>query len=137
MTAERREHERYRRHLDARIRFRGAGSVHRDDRQYRAVTRDISQGGMFLELLEEPLGGGRNTAAGNFILFRSTIEVEIVLPPARTPVRFSGKTAWLQKDAVPGQPRGLAIQFTEVDDGTRQALKHFLALCSETLAAAG
>lgn len=123
--------------MEAKVRFRGASSAHQDQKQYTALTKDISEGGMFLELLEEPLGSGRNTAASNFILFRSSIEVEICLPPSRNRIRLVGKTAWLQKDVQPGQPRGLAIQFTQIDDESKQALKHFVALCGETMAAAG
>jgi hypothetical protein len=80
-----------------------------------AETRNISEGGVFLELLGQKQL--RDDAIGNFLLFKSTLDLEIWLGSSDAPINCKGKAVWIEKK-VPGKEasycRGVAVQFVEI-----------------------
>lgn len=93
-----------------------------------AVTRNISEGGVFLEIKEHPKL--RDDAVGNFILYKSRLKMEISLAGSDVPLGVKGKAVWIERK-VPGKEteyhRGVAIQFLEVDPNVTATIRSFVS----------
>ena len=122
-----RRHPRAHQAVQVRFRFVGGPPLARSQGPIDAVTRDISEGGMFIELGRQ--SRLRDDAIGNYFLFKSTIELEISLAGAPHPLRVQGKPVWIEKK-VPGREadycRGVAVQFTKVEPEDAARIRDFI-----------
>lgn len=127
MGAERRRFERIDERLLVKFRLKGASEFGGSGQTYTTYTRNITDGGIMMELPEGSIGEGTNVALDNFLLFRSVLEFEIFLPPSQTPIHALGTTVWIEKH--PGGPsgeRGVGIQFKDLAEEYRRAIVEFI-----------
>lgn len=112
-----------------RIEFKLVGTSEAvKDMQYReAFTRDISAGGVFIELMDTHLTPQQESVVDDFLLFKSQIHMRILLPNREIPINAVGKAVWIEKE-VPGREyrHGVAISFTEIQDTDRQFVDSFV-----------
>ncbi len=113
--ANKRRDPRVRRALRVRFKLTGGPASARNYDYIEAFSRNISAGGIFLEV--DKKSKLKDDAAGNFVLFKSTLAMEISLPGHENPVSARGKPVWIEKK-VPGKEqqysRGVAVQFIEI-----------------------
>lgn len=96
--------------------------------EYRAaVTRDISAGGVFLELLDSHITAQKDSVVDDFLIFKSQIDMRISLPARDNPIHAIGKAVWIEKQ-VPGKEyrHGIAISFTEISAEDRQFVDQYV-----------
>lgn len=124
----RRQHTRVPVQLPVTIRLKGGSSASKNVSPIQAITRDVSEGGMYIELGERFLTPARNLAIDNFLLFRSDLEIELKLPSQPMPIRPIGKAVWIEKK-IPGRQfqHGIAISFKSIEDDHSKLLQEFLS----------
>ncbi|MCG3198021.1 MAG: PilZ domain-containing protein [Candidatus Omnitrophica bacterium] len=117
--------------LQARVRIEfklvGSSAAIKGMNYREAFTRDISAGGVFIELLDTHLTQQRESVVDDFLLFKSQIDMQISLPVRDKPIHAIGKAVWIEKE-VPGREyrHGIAISFTEIDQADRQAIDQYV-----------
>ena len=122
-----RRHPRVHQAVKVCFRFVGGPPLAQNHGSIDAVTRDISEGGMFIEL-----GQGsklRDDAIGNFMLFKSTLELEISLAGVSNPLHVQGKAVWIEKKVAGREAdycRGVAVQFTKVKPEDAAQIRDFI-----------
>ena len=121
--------------LAVKIRFKligGPESAKAHDYYVEAVTRNISEGGVFIELGKQ--SRLKDDAIGNFMLYKSTLDMEIALQGSGRPIRAQGRSVWIEKK-VPGQDskyaRAVAVQFTKISPEDQAAIRNFVAQVSQ------
>jgi len=126
---ERRQHDRFTAELPVTMRLVGGSAATKSLDVIHAVTRDVSEGGLYIELGDRFLTPAKNLAIDNFLIFRSDLELELNLPTQTIPVRAVGKSVWIEKK-LPGKSfrHGIAITFKSIDDNDLKVLRQFLAL---------
>jgi len=92
-----------------------------------ARTRDISAGGVFIELLDQHLTHQNQSVVDDFLLFKSDIDMRIMVPTRQTPIPATGKAVWIEKE-TPGQEyrHGIAISFTSIEPSDRDFIDQFV-----------
>ncbi len=93
-----------------------------------AEGKNISEGGLYMELLNRQISDRHSTAVDNFLLFKSTLVMQVQLAGEPKMVQAKGKAVWIEKE-TPGQPyrHGVAIAFTQLGPEDRSAIKRFVA----------
>lgn len=123
---EKRAHPRVAEAVKVRFRFaKGPGNAETYG-YVEGVTRDISEGGLFIELGSK--NKFRDDPTGNFILFKSTLALEINLAGAGMLNAF-GKAVWIEKRNPEKEKeycRGVAIQFTEMSVENTSRIRDFI-----------
>jgi hypothetical protein len=92
-----------------------------------AVTRNISEGGMFLEVPADV--SLKDDPKGVFFLFKKRLSFEITLPGRTDPVRAKGKSVWVEEETSLDRPDsgyGVGIQFTEIDPDGSKLIQDFV-----------
>lgn len=122
-----REHKRLQTRVG--IEFRIAASIN-DSRFIEAVTRDISAGGVFIELAESHLTVQSENDVDDFLLIKSPIELKISLPNQKNSIMAKGKAVWIEKQ-LPGKDyrHGVAITFTEIASDDRKLIDRYVLSC--------
>lgn len=112
---EQRKFVRAERRLPVRLKLVGGSVVTQDLAPVDTVTRDISEGGVFIELGQTRIAPGQTILAESFLLLRASLHMEIQLPDGASPVVVEGKTVWVEKP-VEGLEfhHGIAVQFTNL-----------------------
>lgn len=122
-----RRHPRVQQAVKVRFRFLGGPPLAQNYGSIEAVTRDISEGGMFIELGRQ--SKLRDDAIGNFMLFKSTLELEISLAGVSHPLHVQGKSVWIEKKVAGREAdycRGVAVQFTKVQPEDAARIREFV-----------
>ncbi len=128
MGAERRRLDRIEERIQVRFRLRGGIGPDSGSTHYTTFTRNLTEGGLLLELPPETRDEGKNPVLDNFVLFRSILEIDIFLPPQHTPLHVHGTTVWIEKHpSGPSGERGIGIQFKDLDEESRKKLASFIA----------
>jgi c-di-GMP-binding flagellar brake protein YcgR len=105
----------------------GSSEVIRDMPYRAGQTRDISAGGVFIELMETHLTKQNQSIVDDFLLFKNQIDLMISIPTRQQPIPAIGKAVWIEKE-VPGREyrHGIAICFTEIDPGDKEFINQFV-----------
>ena len=107
----RREHDRVR--LALQVAYRSTGSF------LVSYSVDLSQGGLFLET-KSPREVG------------TELDLWVAIPGAEEDVRLKGTVVWTRRDAMPGLPAGMGIQFHGVEESCGSLIdllvRHFSGL---------
>ena len=121
---EQRQHFRLKDRVKVVFRLVGGSAMTQNLNELEAVTKDISEGGIFIELKGKNISGTGNIAIDNFLLFKSVLDMKIHLPDLTAPVNVKGKAVWIEKQ-VPGQDfrHGVAVAFTEVEGDGNLAIR--------------
>jgi hypothetical protein len=92
-----------------------------------AVTKDISAGGVFIELLDSHITAQRDSVVDDFLIFKSQIDMMISLPVRDEAIHAIGKAVWIEKQ-VPGRDyrHGIAISFTEITQDERHFIDQYV-----------
>lgn len=92
-----------------------------------AVTRDISAGGVFLELANTHLSAQSENEVDDFLLIKSPIELKISIPTLPESIIAKGKAVWIEKQ-LPGKDyrHGIAITFTEIAAEDRKMIDRYV-----------
>ncbi len=119
-----REHKRLQTRVG--IEFRIASSFN-DANFIEAVTRDISAGGVFIELAGSHLSVQGENEVDDFLLIKSPIELKISLPNQKESIHAKGKAVWIEKQ-LPGKDyrHGVAITFTEIAAEDRKLIDRYV-----------
>lgn len=98
--------------------------------EVQAEGKNISEGGLYMELLNRQISDRHSTAVDNFLLFKSTLVLQVQLPDESL-LTARGKAVWIEKE-TPGQPyrHGVAVAFTQLGPEERNAIKRFVSLHS-------
>ena len=123
---EQRQYIRLKDRIKVTFKLVGGSTMTHNIQEMEAITKDISEGGLFIELKGKNISGTGNIAIDNFLLFKSVLDMRILLPGSAVPVQAKGKAVWIEKK-VPGQDfnHGVAVAFTEVDgEGTLAIRNH-------------
>ncbi len=127
--AEKRRHPRLKERIQMKFKLLGGSIVTKDIDFVTAITKDISEGGVFMELGDVRISESKNLAVDNFLLFKSILDVRVYLPTRSNPVRAMGKTVWIEK-LVPGNEEnfkhGVAVTFTEISEEDCQAIRDYV-----------
>ncbi|MCA9417411.1 MAG: PilZ domain-containing protein [Candidatus Omnitrophica bacterium] len=122
-----RQHKRLKERIDVQFKLVGSSEVIRDMQYRKAQTRDISAGGVFIELLDTHLTKQNQSIVDDFLLFKNQIDLLISMPTKQQPIHAAGKAVWIEKE-VPGREyrHGIAICFTEVDPEDKEFINQFV-----------
>lgn len=92
-----------------------------------ATTRDLSAGGIFIELAESHFAGQADFVIDDFLLLKHPILLKILLPVKSEPIKAKGKAVWIEKQ-LPGEDcqHGVAISFTEISAEDRKLIDNFI-----------
>lgn len=126
--AEKRLHVRVPQSVKVRFRFIEGPSGAQNVGYVDAVTRDISEGGCFIELGKE--SRLRDDAIGNFILFKGKMELEISLAGRANLLHVIGKAVWIEKKVKGHEEeycRGVAVQFMDISPENVARIRDFVA----------
>ena len=125
---EQRQHARVEQQMRVRFQLTGEDGVRSDVGTVEVLSRDLSEGGVFLELGAKRLTKEHKVAVDNFLLFKHQMLVEIDLPDPPASVRAVGKSVWLERE-IPGKAfkHGVAVAFTDISEDDRKALRHFVS----------
>jgi len=125
--ANQRVHRRLKERIRVQIKLTGTSAAIQDMPYVEAHTRDISAGGIFIELLEKHLTAQNQSVVDDFLLFKSQIDMRIMMPTKDGLILAKGKAVWIEKE-VPGQEfrHGVAISFTEIDPPDRDFIDQFV-----------
>ncbi len=93
-----------------------------DGVQYKAITGDISGGGLFV-------------ATEELLAKDAEFKLVFLLPTCDEPLRAIGRVAWLreQPGGEPDEPRGFGVEFLTISDEARDHIATFLELRSALL----
>jgi uncharacterized protein (TIGR02266 family) len=69
-----------------------------DGQQIRAVSRNLSLGGMFVE-------------TGELLAEQTRVQVRFKVPSQPEPVEVAGEVRWVERSAGPDRPTGMGIRF--------------------------
>ncbi len=119
-----REHKR----LQARVRVEFRVASQPDNPTYiEAVTRDISAGGVFIELAGSHLTIQGENEVDDFLLIKSPLDLKISLPSHSESILAKGKAVWIEKQ-LPGKDyrHGVAITFTEIATNDRKLIDRYV-----------
>ncbi len=122
-----RRHPRVHQAVKVSFRFCGDPAAANNFGSIEAVTRNISEGGIFIELGKQ--SKLRDDAVGNYLLFKSTLELEIFLAGNLRPLRVRGRPIWIEKKVAGREAdycRGVAIQFTQIDPQDAAQIRDFV-----------
>ena len=122
-----RRHPRVQQAVKVSFRFCGGPAAANNFGSIEAVTRNISEGGIFIELGKQ--SKLRDDAVGNYLLFKSTLELEIFLAGSPRPLQVQGKSVWIEKKVAGREAdycRGVAIQFTQIDSQDAAQIRDFV-----------
>ncbi len=126
--ANQRRHIRVDEAVRVRFQFMRAPSTLSHLGQIDTITRNISEGGVFIELNRQ--NKLKDDPASIFALLKCPIEMEIFITEAGTPIKVQGKAVWVEKK-VPGQEasyaRGVAVQFTNISTYDSSIIRQFVA----------
>ena len=122
-----RAHARLQERIRVQFRLLGTSAAIKDMSYLEARTRDISAGGVFIELLDQHITKQKQSVVDDFLLFKSQVDMKILLPTRQTPILAKGKAVWIEKE-VPGREyrHGIAISFTEIDGSDRDFIDSFV-----------
>ena len=125
--ANQRKHARLRERIRVEFRLLGTSAAIKDMKFVEARTRDISAGGVFIELLDQHLTHQNQSVVDDFLLFKSDIDMRIMVPTRQTPIPATGKAVWIEKE-TPGQEyrHGIAISFTSIEPSDRDFIDQFV-----------
>jgi c-di-GMP-binding flagellar brake protein YcgR len=125
--ANQRTHKRLRERIRVEIKLLGTSAAIQDMSYVEAHTRDISAGGVFIELLKQHLTPQNQSVVDDFLLFKSVIDLRIMIPTREAPIMAKGKAVWIEKE-IPGQEfrHGVAISFTEISPVDRDFIDQFV-----------
>lgn len=128
---ERRQHERVNVQLPVNIKLIGGSAATKNLAPIEAITRDISEGGIYIELGHRFISPARSYAIDNFLIFRSALHIDIKIPNQGLPLKAVGKAVWIEKE-VPGKEfkHGIAVAFKDIDTEDFKILRKFLAIAS-------
>ena len=122
-----REHKRLKERIDVQFKLVGSSEAIRDMQYRKGQTRDISAGGVFIELLDTHLTKQNQSIVDDFLLFKNQIDLMISMPTRHEPIHAVGKAVWIEKE-VPGREyrHGIAICFTEIDPLHKEFINQFV-----------
>jgi c-di-GMP-binding flagellar brake protein YcgR len=122
-----RQHKRLRERIEVEFRLLGTSAAIKDMKYMPAQTRDISAGGVFIELLDKHITKQNQSVVDDFLLFKSEIDMQIKLPTRQTPIPAKGKAVWIEKE-TPGQEyrHGVAISFTNIEPSDKDFIDQFV-----------
>ena len=122
---EMRRHPRFTVEAHVRIRLANPPVSMRHIRELSAVTRNVSRGGLFMEL--EADGRLPEGAIGAFALFRSQLELTLELGHAIPRLNLNAKAVWVEK-REPGKPfrNGVAVAFDSLTEEQSKSLDNFI-----------
>jgi len=125
--ANQRKHQRLKERIDVQFKLVGTSEVIRDMAYRSAQTRDISAGGVFIELLDTHLTKQNQSIVDDFLLFKNQLDIKIQMPTRKEPIPAIGKAVWIEKE-VPGREyrHGIAICFTEIDPEDKEFINQFV-----------
>ncbi len=125
--ANQRQHPRLRERIDVQFKLVGSSEVIRDMKYRPAQTRDISAGGVFIELMESHLTKQNQSIVDDFLLFKNQLDLQISIPTRQQAIPALGKAVWIEKE-VPGREyrHGIAVCFTEIDPGDKEFINQFV-----------
>jgi c-di-GMP-binding flagellar brake protein YcgR len=123
-TEDLREHKRLQTRVG--VEFRVA-STNDESRFMEAITRDISAGGVFIELAGSHLTTQGENEVDDFLLIKSPIELKISLPSHSDNILAKGRAVWIEKQ-LPGKDyrHGVAITFTEIASDDRKLIDRYV-----------
>lgn len=126
-SQDQRKHIRLKTRVEIEFRLVGTSSAIQGMPFRPAQTRDISAGGVFLELMNTHITDQQESVVDDFLLFKSQIELRITLPNHDDPIAAQGKAVWIEKE-TPGHEyrHGVAICFTEIAPEDRQLIDRFV-----------
>jgi PilZ domain len=124
-----RQHKRVDGSFEVFVTLEGASSITSRMGEVVAVGKNISEGGLYMELKRKEISDTHSTAVDNFLLFKSVLNLRVVLPDSGEAILAQGKSVWIEKETQ-GQPynHGVAVAFTSLPEAHRAAIKHFVAL---------
>ena len=122
-----RKHKRLQERIDVQFKLVGSSEVIRNMEYRSAQTRDISAGGVFIELLETHLTHQKQSIVDDFLLFKNQIDLKISIPTRKEPISAIGKAVWIEKE-VPGREyrHGIAICFTDISPEDKEFVNQFV-----------
>jgi type IV pilus assembly protein PilZ len=82
------------------------------DDLFSEFTQNINEGGLFIET-EQPLA------------LDEQVQMHFRLPGTETPVKVSGRVAWVSDGASDGTP-GMGIEFEHLDDDARRQINRLV-----------
>lgn len=120
-------HKRLQARVDVKFKLVGTSAAIKGMPYRDAVTKDISAGGVFIELLDTHLTAQKESVVDDFLLFKSQIDMLISVPMREASIHAVGKAVWIEKQ-VPGREyrHGIAISFTEVNPEDRMAIDQYV-----------
>jgi hypothetical protein len=125
--ADQRVHKRLQTRVKVEFKLIGSSAAVQNMPFREAMTRDISAGGVFIELFNTHLTPQNESVVDDFLLFKSQILMKILIPSKEIPITAKGKSVWIEKE-VPGREyrHGIAISFTEIADEDRSFIDAFV-----------
>ncbi|MCK6497535.1 PilZ domain-containing protein [bacterium] len=124
---EQRGHQRLKTQVLVEIKIQKTGNGQMDIRYIEATTRDLSAGGIFIELAGTQFSEQSDFRVDDFLLLKYPIQLRILLPNQEDLIQAEGKAVWIEK-RMPGEGcrHGVAITFTLIDPQDRNAIDHFV-----------
>ncbi len=119
-----REHKRLQTRVGVQFRIATQG----EEPPYKeAVTRDISAGGVFIELAGAHLTTQDENEVDDYLLIKRPIELKISIPTQPDSILAIGKAVWIEKQ-LPGKDyrHGVAITFTEIASDDRKLIDRYV-----------
>ncbi len=125
--ANQRQHQRLQERIDVQFKLVGSSEVIRDMEYRSAQSRDISAGGVFIELLDTHLTKQNQSIVDDFLLFKNQIDIKILIPTRKEPIPAIGKAVWIEKE-IPGREyrHGIAVCFTEINPEDKEFINQFV-----------
>ena len=125
--SELRAHKRLQERVKVEFKLVGTSAAIKNMAYREAVTRDISAGGVFIELLDTHLTAQKQSVFDDFLLLKSDIDMQISVPTRQVPIHAVGKAVWIEKE-VPGREyrHGIAISFTKIDPSDKEFIDQFV-----------
>lgn len=111
--------------LECRLTFRlrGGSVLTQNLPAFTATTRNISEGGLYMELGSRRLLPEESMTAESFVLLRATLEMEIDLEDGEAPIRAEGKAVWIERPVTGKEFRhGVAVQFQHIGETERRRI---------------
>jgi c-di-GMP-binding flagellar brake protein YcgR len=126
-AADQRVHKRLSERIRVEFRLLGTSAAIQNMPFMATQTRDISAGGLFIELMDKHITSQSQSVVDDFLLFKSELDLRIMLPTRQSPIPAQGKAVWIEKE-VPGRDyrHGVAISFTRIDPGDRNFIDEFV-----------
>lgn len=123
-----RKHVRAACQLPVRFRLKGGSVVTEGLPPVSAVTRDISEGGLFVDLGDTRVAPGQSLTAESFLLLKSTMDIEIDPRDGGPRIVVVGKAVWVERP-VQGQDfrHGIAVQFMTIMPDDRHRIASLVA----------